>query len=41
LQGIMKRVVEGTASSQQALEAGRAAAPMAELGWRYALKAGA
>ncbi len=41
LQGIMKRVVEGTASSQQAVEAGRAARPMAELGWRFAQKAGA
>lgn len=35
LQGIMKRVVEGTAASAQALDAGRRAKPMAELGWRY------
>ncbi|HTJ93471.1 MAG TPA: phosphotransferase family protein [Pararobbsia sp.] len=41
LQGIMKRVVEGTASSKQALDAGRSARSMAELGWRYAQKAGA
>jgi aminoglycoside phosphotransferase (APT) family kinase protein len=41
LQGIMKRVVEGTASSKQALDAGRSARPMAELGWHYAQKAGA
>jgi hypothetical protein len=32
----MKRVVDGTAASQQAVEAGRAARPMAELGWMYA-----
>lgn len=36
LQGIMKRHADGTAASEQALEAGRAARPMAELGWRYA-----
>lgn len=36
LQGIMKRVVEGTAASAQALDAGRRAKPMAEIGWRYA-----
>jgi aminoglycoside phosphotransferase (APT) family kinase protein len=35
LQGIVKRVVEGTAASAQALDAGRRAKPMAELGWRY------
>jgi aminoglycoside phosphotransferase (APT) family kinase protein len=33
LQGIMKRVVDGTAASQQAEVMGRAARPMAELGW--------
>ncbi|NIF77920.1 phosphotransferase [Paraburkholderia sp. Cy-641] len=38
LQGIMKRVVDGTASSAQALDAGRRAKPMAELAWRYAQK---
>jgi hypothetical protein len=32
----MKRVVDGTAASRQAVEAGRAARPMAELGWKYA-----
>ena len=36
LQGIMKRVVDGTASSAQATEAGKRARPMAELGWQYA-----
>ncbi|AQW32431.1 phosphotransferase (plasmid) [Ralstonia syzygii subsp. celebesensis] len=40
LQGIMKRVVDGTASSAQALEAGQRARPMAELGWQYARQAG-
>ena len=35
LQGIMKRVVEGTAASTQALDAGRRAKPMAEIGWKY------
>jgi aminoglycoside phosphotransferase (APT) family kinase protein len=34
LQGIMKRALEGTASSQQALDAGSRARPMAEMGWR-------
>jgi len=38
LQGIMKRVAEGTASSAQALDAGRRARPMAQLAWRYAQK---
>jgi aminoglycoside phosphotransferase (APT) family kinase protein len=33
LQGIMGRVKDGTAASAAALEAGRAAKPMAELGW--------
>jgi aminoglycoside phosphotransferase (APT) family kinase protein len=36
MQGIMKRYVDGTASSAQALENGKAARPMAEMGWRYA-----
>jgi aminoglycoside phosphotransferase (APT) family kinase protein len=36
LQGIMKRAVDGTASSAQALEAGARARTMAELGWHYA-----
>ncbi|HEU5282901.1 MAG TPA: phosphotransferase family protein, partial [Burkholderiales bacterium] len=34
LQGIMGRVVDGTASSQHAIESGRRARPMAEAGWR-------
>ncbi|MFL9871274.1 phosphotransferase [Paraburkholderia megapolitana] len=38
LQGIMKRVVDGTASSAQALDAGKRARPMAELAWHYAQK---
>ncbi len=36
LQGIMKRVVDGTAASAQAAEAGARARMMAELGWSYA-----
>lgn len=36
LQGIMKRYVDGTAASEQALKNGQAARPMAEIGWRYA-----
>ncbi|MBN9426292.1 MAG: phosphotransferase [Burkholderiales bacterium] len=36
LQGIMKRHVDGTASSAQALETGRRARPLAELGWSIA-----
>jgi aminoglycoside phosphotransferase (APT) family kinase protein len=36
MQGIMKRYADGTAASPQALENGKAARPMAELGWRYA-----
>ena len=36
LQGIAKRVVDGTASSAQAREAGAAARPLAELGWSFA-----
>jgi aminoglycoside phosphotransferase (APT) family kinase protein len=41
LQGIMKRALDGTAASQQALDAGRRARPLAEMGWRYAQRAGA
>jgi aminoglycoside phosphotransferase (APT) family kinase protein len=37
MQGIMKRYVDGTASSAVALQNGKAARPMAELGWQYAL----
>src|SRR5207247_10018975 len=36
LQGVMKRALEGTAASAQALEAGQRARPLAELGWVYA-----
>ncbi|MEO8102792.1 MAG: phosphotransferase [Betaproteobacteria bacterium] len=36
LQGIMKRVVDGTAASEQAMAMGRAARPLAELGWKVA-----
>ena len=36
LQGIMKRYVDGTAASAQALESGQMARPLAELGWTYA-----
>ena len=36
LQGIMKRALEGIASSPQALDAGRRTRPLAELGWQYA-----
>ena len=39
MQGIMKRYVDGTAASAQALENGKAARPMAELGWSYAQRA--
>lgn len=38
LQGIMKRYVDGTAASEQALKAGKSARPMAEMGWHYAQK---
>jgi aminoglycoside phosphotransferase (APT) family kinase protein len=36
LQGIAKRALEGTAASAQAVETGKRARPMAELGWRCA-----
>jgi aminoglycoside phosphotransferase (APT) family kinase protein len=38
LQGIRKRVVDGTAASAHAREAGERARPMAELGWKQAEK---
>jgi hypothetical protein len=41
LQGIMKRALDGTAASQQALDAGKRARPLAEIGWQYAQRAGA
>ncbi|MDB5753866.1 MAG: phosphotransferase family protein [Massilia sp.] len=37
MQGIMKRYVDGTASSAQALQNGKAARPMAEMGWQFAM----
>ncbi|WP_101047397.1 phosphotransferase [Macromonas nakdongensis] len=39
LQGIAKRVEDGTASSAQARQSGAGARPMAELAWRYAQSA--
>jgi len=39
LQGIAKRVEDGTASSAQARESGAGARPMAELAWAYAQRA--
>ena len=36
LQGIARRVVDGTASSEQARQAGAGARPLAELGWEFA-----
>jgi aminoglycoside phosphotransferase (APT) family kinase protein len=38
LQGIMKRVVDGTAASEQGLAMGKAARPLAELGWKMVEK---
>lgn len=38
-QGIMKRVVEGTAANAHAREAGALARPVSELGWLYAERA--
>jgi aminoglycoside phosphotransferase (APT) family kinase protein len=40
MQGIMKRYVDGTASSAQALENGKAARPMAEMAWAFASRGG-
>ena len=39
LQGIAKRVEDGTAASAQARQAGAGARPLAELGWRFAQRA--
>ena len=36
LQGIAKRVDDGTAASEQARQTGSGARPLAELGWRFA-----
>src|SRR5258708_4202078 len=38
LQGILRRVVDGTAASAHARDAGMRARPMAELGWRHVEK---
>jgi aminoglycoside phosphotransferase (APT) family kinase protein len=38
-QGIAKRVVDGTAASEQARSTGAASRPLAELGWRFARRA--
>lgn len=38
LQGIMKRVVEGTAASDEARESGERARPMADMGWDIACR---
>jgi aminoglycoside phosphotransferase (APT) family kinase protein len=40
-QGIAKRVVDGTAASERAREAGERAAPLADAAWNFAVKAGA
>ena len=39
LQGIAKRVEDGTAASAQARQAGAGARPLAELGWQFAQRA--
>jgi len=39
LQGIAKRVEDGTASSAQAVSSGAGARPMAELAWQFAQRA--
>ncbi len=36
LQGIARRAVDGTASSGDAIETGKKARPLAEIGWKYA-----
>ncbi len=41
LQGIARRVVDGTAASAEARASGAGARPLAELGWQFAKKAGA
>lgn len=41
LQGIVKRALDGTASSPQALEQGQRVRPLAELAWSFARKVGA
>ena len=39
LQGIAKRVEDGTASSAQAMASARGAVPLARLAWQFAQKA--
>ncbi len=41
LQGIMKRVVDGTAASAEAEQAGKRARPLAKLAWQFAERVGA
>lgn len=41
LQGIMKRVVDGTAASAEGLDAGKRAKPLARIAWELAQRAGA
>ena len=41
LQGIKKRVVDGTAASTEAAQAGSRARPLAQLAWRFAQRIGA
>jgi acyl-CoA dehydrogenase len=36
LQGIARRAADGTAASNDALETGNKARPLAEIGWKYA-----
>jgi aminoglycoside phosphotransferase (APT) family kinase protein len=38
LQGIVKRALDGTASSPQALEQGKRVRPLAEMAWAFAQK---
>ncbi len=40
LQGIMKRVVDGTAANKEAAESGKRAIPLAQEGWRIAQRVG-
>ncbi|MCZ8102170.1 MAG: phosphotransferase family protein, partial [Burkholderiales bacterium] len=37
-QGIVKRALDGTASSPQALEQGKRVRPLAEMAWSFAQK---
>ena len=41
LQGIKKRVIDGTASSAQAAQMAQRVIPLAQAAWEYAKKAGA